>query len=176
MNTISSRRNIVQFFRGEQKMRVYLMQHGKPVPKEKDPDRPLSDQGKRGVENVAHFLKKAGVKVEEAFHSGKTRAEQTAEIMVSKVNPELEAQQRPGLSPLDDVKEIASQIKGAERDLLIAGHLPHLGKLASLLVAGDEAVPVVKFEQGGVVCLEKDEKGRWSVAWMVVPEIIRASA
>ena len=154
-------------------MRIYLMQHGKPVPKEEDPDRPLSDQGKRDVGRMSEFLRNSGVKVQEAFHSGKTRARQTAEIMVSQLNPDLKAQKRVGLSPLDDVKEIANQIRGADRDLLIAGHLPHLGKLASLLIAGDEGVPVVSFQQGGVVCLEKDEKGGWSVAWVVVPEIIK---
>jgi phosphohistidine phosphatase len=157
-------------------MSVYLMQHGKPVPKDEDPDRPLSDQGKADVGSVAEFLKKSGVEVAEAYHSGKTRARQTAEIMLSKLNPEIQAQKRAGLSPLDDVKQIATQIKAAEKDLLIAGHLPHLGKLASFLVAGDEAVPVVMFQQGGVVCLQKDEGGEWSVAWMVVPEIIKGSA
>jgi phosphohistidine phosphatase len=153
-------------------MRVYLMQHGKPVSKEEDPDRPLSDEGRGDVERMADFLKKSALKVEDVFHSGKTRARQTAEIMVSQLNPEIKAQERTGLSPLDDVKEIASQIQGAEKGLLIAGHLPHLGKLASLLVVRDEAFPVVKFQQGGVVCLEKDEEGRWSVKWMVVPEIL----
>jgi phosphohistidine phosphatase len=156
-------------------MRIYLMQHGKPVPKEEDPDRPLSEHGKRGVEKMSEFLRKSGIRVQEAFHSGKTRARQTAEIMVSQLNPDVKAQEMAGLSPLDDVKEIATQIKDTDKELLIAGHLPHLGKLASLLIARDEAVPVVSFQQGGVACLEKDEKGHWSVAWMVVPEIIKGS-
>ena len=86
-------------------MRIYLMQHGKPVPKEEDPDRPLSDQGKGEVEKVSEFLWKSGVKVQEAFHSGKTRARQTAEIMVSQLNPDVKARERAGLSPLDDVKK-----------------------------------------------------------------------
>ena len=157
-------------------MRTYLMQHGKPVPKEEDPDRPLSEKGKGDVARISKFLRISGLKVEEAFHSGKTRARQTAEIMLSQLNPDGKAQERAGLSPLDDVKEIASQIKGADKDLLIAGHLPHLGKLASLLITGDEGVPVVSFQQGGIVCLEKDAEGRWSVAWMLVPEIIKGSA
>ena len=157
-------------------MRMYLMQHGKPVPKEEDPDRPLSEQGRSDVERMSEFLGSSGVRVQEAFHSGKTRARQTAEIMVSQLNPGGSARERAGLSPLDDVKEIANQIKDADKDLLIAGHLPHLGKLASLLITGDEGVPVVSFQQGGVVCLGKDEEGRWSVAWMVVPEIVGGSA
>ena len=153
-------------------MKLYLMQHGRPVAKEEDPDRPLSDQGKKDVEKMADFLNKHGVRVEEAIHSGKTRARQTAEIMISRLNPGLALVQRDGLSPLDDVKEIAYRIKEAKKDLLIAGHLPHLGKLASLLVAGSESVPLVSFQQGGVVCLEKDAEGLWSVVWMLVPEIL----
>ena len=153
-------------------MKLYLMQHGRPVAKEDNPDRPLSDQGEKDVEKVADFLNKHGVRVEEAFHSGKTRARQTAEIMISKLNPGLALGQRDGLSPLDDVKDIANHTKVAKKDLLIVGHLPHLGKLASLLITGSESVPVVSFQQGGMVCLEKDAEGLWSVVWMLVPEIL----
>ncbi len=153
-------------------MKLYLMQHGRPVAKEEDPDRPLSDQGKKDVEKMADFLNQLGVRIEEAFHSGKTRARQTAEIMISRLNPGLALVQRDGLSPLDDVKEIAGHIKEAKKDLLIIGHLPHLGKLASILITGTESVPVVSFQQGGVVCLEKGGEAQWSVVWMLVPEIL----
>jgi len=152
------------------------MQHGHPVPEEEDPGRPLSERGRMDVRKVADFLTMSGVKVEEVFHSGKTRARETAEIMVSRLNPDAEPQQRAGLSPLDDVREMATYIKGTEKYLMIAGHLPHLAKLTSLLVAGEEDIPVVRFQQGGVVCLERDEQARWSVAWMVVPAIIKGSA
>jgi phosphohistidine phosphatase len=161
------------FYKGELFMRAYLMQHGKPVSKEENPDRPLSVEGKNDVERMANFLKKCGVKVEEVFHSGKTRAGQTAEITVSKLNPGLKPQERSGLSPLDDVKGIAKHIQKGEKNILIAGHLPHLAKLTSLLVAGDESTPVARFQQGGVVCLERDPEGDWSIAWMVIPEIIK---
>lgn len=154
-------------------MKVYLMQHGKPVAKEEDPQRPLSDRGKKDVQRMADFLRKSGVKVEEVLHSGKTRARQTAEIMASGLNPGLEPKQGRGLSPLDEVKGIADRIRGAKRDLLIAGHLPHLAKLTSLLIAGSESVPVVIFQQGATVCLEKVEGDRFSLAWMIVPELIK---
>lgn len=160
----------------EKRMKIYLMQHGKPLPKEKDPERPLSDQGRDDVERMADFLQKGGVKVEGIFHSGKTRARQTAEIMASRLNPGVEPQKKGGLSPLDDVNEIADQIMEGEQDLLITGHLPHLGRLSSLLIAGNESTPVVSFQQGGVVCLEEDQEGRWSMAWMLIPEIVKGSA
>lgn len=154
-------------------MKIYLMQHGKPLSKEEDPDRPLSDQGKQDVEKIASFLQKYGLGVENIFHSGKTRARQTAEIMSSRLTHRVKPQKKDGLAPLDDVKEMANLIEMGERDLLIAGHLPHLAKLASLLIAGDESIPVVGFRQGGVVCLERGEGGGWAIAWMVLPELIK---
>ncbi|MGD8226602.1 MAG: phosphohistidine phosphatase SixA [Desulfobacteraceae bacterium] len=154
-------------------MRVYLMQHGTPVSKEENPERPLSAEGKKDAEKMGDFLKKCGISVEEVFHSGKTRARETAEIMISKVAPLLRAEVKGGLSPLDDVKGIADHIQSTQKNLMIAGHLPHLAKLTSLLVTGDESAPIVRFQQGGVVCLEKDDGGKWAVAWMLVPEIIQ---
>ncbi|MBN1832145.1 MAG: phosphohistidine phosphatase SixA [Deltaproteobacteria bacterium] len=153
-------------------MRVYLMRHGQPVSSMEDPEQPLSDLGKKDVEKIAEFLHRTGVEIDQALHSGKARAKQTAAIMASRLNSRLELQESPCLGPLDNVTRIANQIKEAKKDQLIAGHMPHLGKLVSLLVVGDPLVPVVNFQQGGVVCLEKDEKERWSIIWVLVPDIL----
>ena len=154
-------------------MNIYLMQHGKPVPKEKNPDKPLSDRGRDDVGKMAGFLKKAGIQVETVFHSGKTRARQTAEIISSKINPGKESQKREGLSPLDDVKAIVEGIKQVQKDFMIVGHLPHLEKLVSFLTTGSDSSQVVSFQQGGVVCLRTNEEElNWAIAWMLVPEIL----
>ena len=153
-------------------MKIYLIRHGTPVSKEENPDKPLSNEGKSDVERVAGFLQKSGVTVEKVFHSGKARARQTAEIMASRLNPGVEPLQKRGLSPLDDVEDIADQINEDEQDLLIAGHLPHLGRLTSLLIAGKESIPVVRFQPGDLVCLERIGGVNWSIAWMVTPAII----
>jgi len=154
-------------------MNIYLMQHGKPVPKEKNPDKPLSDRGRNDMMKMAGFLKKARIQVETVFHSGKPRARQTAEIISSKINPGKESQKKEGLSPLDDVKAIAEEIKQREKDFMIVGHLPHLQKLVSFLTTGSDSRQVVSFQQGGVVCLRtNDEELNWTIAWMLVPEIL----
>ena len=154
-------------------MNIYLMQHGKPVPKEKNPDKPLSDRGRDDVGKMAGFLKKAGIQVETVFHSGKTRARQTAEIISFKINPGKESQKKEGLSPLDDVKAFAEEIKQGQKDFMVVGHLPHLEKLASFLTTGSDSRQVVSFQQGGVVCLRTNEEElNWAIAWMLVPEII----
>ena len=156
-------------------MNIYLVQHGKPVPKEEDSERPLSAQGKEDVEKIASFLIKAGIEVNEIFHSGKTRARDTAEIIASKLNPDKKPLEKRGLSPLDEVKIITEDIEQIQNNFMIVGHLPHLARLTSFLITGNESNQIVSFQQGSVVCLEKGEEGNWSIAWMLVPGLIKAN-
>ena len=153
-------------------MRVYLMQHGKPIPKEENPERPLSVAGKKDVKTMCDFLQRSGSKIDVCVHSGKPRARETAEIMVSGLNPKITPKKISGLSPLDEVHDAVQYIKNNDRDVMIVGHLPHLSKLASILIAGSESNPVVKFQQGGVVCLERGGEGNWMIAWMLVPDLL----
>ena len=49
--------------------------------------------------------------------------------------------------------------------------MPFLGRLASLLVAGDEQAQVVGFQMGGLVKLEpKVDRDGFSVAWALPPD------
>ena len=153
-------------------MTVYLMQHGKPLSKADDPERPLSPEGINDVGNLAEFLHRLGINVQDVYHSGKKRARETAEIMASRLTSGTEPIEKNGLSPMDDVGDMADHINNREGDLLITGHLPHLSKLTSLLVTGSVTIPIVSFQQGGVVCLERSEDDGWTVAWMLVPEIL----
>ena len=144
-------------------MRLYLIQHGESAPEEVDPSRPLTDKGKSDVAGTAGFLKKAGARVDEVWHSTKLRAKQTAELLGLKAPVE-----KQGLKPNDPVAPIAKLIEKSETDLAIVGHLPFLSKLTSLLVCGKEDQPIVQFKQGGALCLEKQESG-FVVCWMVMP-------
>jgi phosphohistidine phosphatase len=155
-------------------MNIYLVQHGKPVSKEEDPKKPLSKEGVEDIKKTAVYLKKVGgIRVKEIFHSGKTRARQTAEIMCSGLIPGKEPQEKAGLAPLDDVKIISGEIAKMRNDSMFVGHLPHLARLASYLTTGNVSGSVVGFQQGGVVCLKyNDEEENWTIAWMLVPEII----
>jgi phosphohistidine phosphatase len=154
-------------------MDVYLVRHGIPVPGDKNPKKPLSNQGKKEVERVAVFMKEAGVTVQTVFHSGKTRARETAEIMAIELQPDGEIIEKKGLSPMDNVTAVAREIENSRGEIMIVGHLPHLGKLTSRLTHGNEAHPIVSFQPGSVLCLRRDtEKKSWVVAWMLTPEII----
>ncbi len=55
---------------------------------------------------------------------------------------------------------------------MLVGHLPHMSRLASLLLKGDAEKNAVNFKQGSVVCLENPGDGNFSVEWMVTPELV----
>ena len=59
-------------------MAIYLVQHGKNLPKDVDPEKGLSEEGKKEVERVASAAKRYGLNVASIRHSGKKRALETA--------------------------------------------------------------------------------------------------
>lgn len=153
-------------------MFVYLVQHADPKSKDIDPDRHLTEKGINDIEKVGAFAKAAGVKVDVIWHSGKTRAAQTAEILAKNVIGEEGVFQHDGLAPNDDPETIKKELAESEKNTMIVGHLPFLGKLAASLLTDNDSLSIVTFQQGGIVCLERDEDKRWHIAWMIVPEII----
>ncbi|MGH8119554.1 MAG: phosphohistidine phosphatase SixA [Gammaproteobacteria bacterium] len=156
-------------------MRLYLVQHGEAVAKEKDPERPLSARGKSDVMRIAGFLKQAGIPVSRILHSGKTRARQTAEILGQALLAQGHIEAIDGIAPNDPVDAFALNLQGLESGTMTVGHLPFLAKLAAWLVTADENQPLVAFQQGSVVCLEQDESDTWKIQWMVRPDCVPAS-
>lgn len=154
-------------------MHLCLVQHAEAWPKEEDPQRPLSDKGWADIRKVAAFLGVRGVQVSRILHSGKLRARQTAEALAERLKATGSVSETDGLAPLDDPTIWADRLAAESEDLMLVGHLPHLGKLAALLETGNADQPVITYKPGGVVCLERDDEGRWSLRWMVVPEILQ---
>lgn len=153
-------------------MAIYLVQHGKNLPKDVDPDKGLSKQGRDEVARVASAAQKCGLVVEVIRHSGKNRALQTAEIFASFLKPRHGVEEISGLGPLDDVSKLAATMN-AQENVLFVGHLPFMEKLVSFLVGGSAERPVLKFQNGGLVCMEKEaESGRWMIKWMLMPNIV----
>jgi phosphohistidine phosphatase len=62
-------------------MAMYFVQHGLSLTKEKDPNRPLSEEGRKEVESISNHLLRVGVRVRKICHSNKTRAKETAQIL-----------------------------------------------------------------------------------------------
>jgi phosphohistidine phosphatase len=153
-------------------MRLYLVQHGAAVPEQEDPARPLSAAGRRDVETVARLLDGAGVRVARVVHSGKLRAQQTAELLAACMATDPVPETTAGLNPNDPVEPVARAAANWAGDTVLVSHLPFMAKLVARLVLGDEARPVVVYTPGTVVCLEQVDEVGWAIAWMVRPELL----
>jgi phosphohistidine phosphatase len=152
-------------------MALYLIQHGKSLPKDRDPDQGLSEEGIAETERMASLAKDHGVTVSQIRHSHKTRAHQTAEIFARTLNPKQGIQEVSGIKPLDDVVEYAAKIDPDENVMLV-GHLPFMERMTSYLITGSIDQTVFKFQNSGIVCLDKDpEKQDWVIVWTLMPMI-----
>ena len=153
-------------------MKLYLVQHGQAVPKQEDPERPLSEQGREEVRRVASRLGEAGVQVVRVWHSGKLRAAETAAILAGKICSGKQVEMITGIKPNDPVDEFASDADVWGEDTLVVGHLPFMSRLVSLLVAHDSQHELVRYTPGSVVCLERDEADRWVISWVLAPGLL----
>ena len=152
-------------------MALFLVQHGKSLPKDKDPHKGLSEDGISDVDRIANVAKGYGVHVSSVKHSGKKRARQTAEIFASALNPALGIQEISGLNPLDDVTALVDKIDSRD-NIMLVGHLPFMERLTSHLITGSIDDPVFKFQNGGIVCLDRDpDSGSWVIKWALMPKI-----
>ena len=154
-----------------QRKMVYLVRHGDAVSKEVDPSRPLTQAGRLAVERLAAWAATADIRPDEILHSGKLRAQQSAEILSDHLMPSKGTNVRHGLGPDDDIRPIAQSLAAADRTLMIVGHLPFLGRLVSQLVIGEPDRPIVQFEAAGLVGLQLQD-GHWTIGCVVNPELL----
>ena len=76
------------------------------------------------------------------------------------------------LSPNDDPQKWASRLSEEKEDIMLVGHLPHLSKLASLLLTDDDEKFFIDFKNSGLICLQRDDSNNWRLSWVVTPEIL----
>jgi len=153
-------------------MKLYLVQHGEAVPKESNPDRPLTERGMADVQRLAVYLSERNVTASRAVHSGKTRARQTAEAVAAVIAPRASVEAVEGLEPTASAELMATRLVEWTRDTVVVGHQPFLGRLASRLLCGGENGFSVAFVPGSAVCLERDADGAWHLNWMLRPEFV----
>ncbi|MHC4675876.1 MAG: histidine phosphatase family protein, partial [Planctomycetota bacterium] len=121
-------------------MDIYLVQHAQALTEDQNPQRPLSDQGRRMTTNIAQYLAKKAEKlidppISAVYHSPKLRTQQTAAIIAQAIDAT--PSELDNLKPNDDPNIIYHQLM-ADRDqtnaIMVVGHLPHLARLTGLLL------------------------------------------
>ena len=152
-------------------MSVFLVQHGLSLPKEQDPERGLSEPGIADVERIAQVAKGYNIPVASIYHSGKKRARQTAEIFASALSPEGAVVEMAGLKPMDEVQSFSKTLSFQDNHMFV-GHLPFMERMTSYLITGSIEKPAFKFQNSGIVCLDKyPTTPFWVIKWTLMPNI-----
>jgi phosphohistidine phosphatase len=145
---------------------VFLVHHGDAVGPDVDPRRPLSEQGREHVSRLAAEAAARGARPSVVWHSGKLRARQTAEAYWRACNALATFSATRDLQPEDPPEWIRDRLRGETRDILVAGHYPHLPRLLTLMVSTVPRTDVRSFPQHGVVALQTDDEGKtWKEIW-----------
>jgi len=135
-------------------MKIFLLHHADAVGPDVDPQRPLSSKGLAHAAALAIKAKDKGCAPAAIWHSGKLRARQTAEPFLRECQPFAEFKMMRGLLPDDPPAMMVDTLSHETRDVMLAGHMPHM---ADLLRALSPASP--PFPLHGLVALERDEHG-----------------
>jgi len=147
---------------------LYLVHHGEAVGPDVDPRRPLSVAGRMAVDNLARKAALRGIRPEVVWHSGKLRARQTAEAFWRECNALAAFSATRDLQPDDPPSWIRDRLAGESRDVLIAGHFPHLPRLLALLTGEPDGSPG-DFPPHGIVALTSGDGVAWTEAWRLTP-------
>ena len=153
-------------------MPLYLVRHGEAHSEAADPDRSLTETGKATAHVMAKMAAAFNIPVSQIFHSGKTRARQTADILSKYLKPSAGVTEIKAINPNDDVTRIAPKLDPV-LNAMIVGHLPFMERLVSYLITGSPDKSIVKFQTVGIVCLDRVEKdGLWHIKWALMPKMV----
>ncbi len=158
--------------KGTDLMKLYLMRHGEATLPNINPERPLSEIGLVEAKKIRDFLERSQVQIDQIYHSGILRAEQTAKILAECIEPMPKLDLLLGLMPEDDIKPIALYCNHWQKHTLIVGHMPFLGKLFSMLLLEKEETERIFFHTAAIACLEKIASFHWSLSWFTYPDLL----
>jgi len=155
-------------------MRLYIVQHGDSLPKDVDPDRPLSDRGRADIERLTEWLSSHDIQIAQILHSGKTRAKQTAEILRPLLKSPSQIYEGQGLAPNDSPEAFLHQLRDPKKDTLVAGHMPFVARAVSQALTGAPDRQLVEFVPGSVAGIERSEDALWHLFVFLRPEFLRS--
>lgn len=152
-------------------MALYVVQHGKCLPKTEDPEKGLSADGKRDTVRIAAVAKGYAVAVSRIAHSGKKRARETAELFADALSPPDGIEVRSGMNPLDDVSLFARHLS-LDQNMMLVGHLPFMERLVGFLVCGNVEQTIFKLQNSGIVCLDQvPHVDNPVIRWALMPSV-----
>ena len=154
-------------------MKLVIIRHGEAGKATSDELRELTDKGRAEAGRLAKAMGRTDFKGAEIWHSGFVRAEQTAQILAAELRLEYAMSVHPMLEPMGDPLAVMEGLVGRTKDLILVGHMPFMGKMASQLL-GREGQPSLDFATGSAACFRPPviEGAGWRLMWHMDPDLL----
>jgi phosphohistidine phosphatase len=156
-------------------MRLYLVQHGDALPRDIDPDRPLSERGRADIARLAEWLSGRNVGVARILHSGKARARETAELLLPLVQSDKHIYESQGLLPNDSPEAFLRRLSDPNEDTLVASHMPFVARTVSQALTHAPDRRLIEFLPGSIAGLERKQGASWHLFLFARPEVLPGS-
>ncbi|MGC9452049.1 MAG: SixA phosphatase family protein [Oceanipulchritudo sp.] len=136
-------------------MKIFLLRHAPAVYGGPDPDRPLTESGKRMAAQLAAFTRaRRYYSYTEIWCSPYLRARQTAEPFAVNGKKPIPVKWMDSLTPHGEPADLLPRLARLNHPVLIVGHNPHLSILAHYLLGAAEAH--FPFKKGALWVFKKD--------------------
>ncbi|WP_316900846.1 histidine phosphatase family protein [Pseudodesulfovibrio indicus] len=134
-------------------MLIHLMQHGACLSKELNEQQPLSPVGREQVEKSGRAAARLGLRFDLVVASPKDRSRETAGIMARQtgypVDEIVVTDTVKAMTPTAETLAFINEYSEL-KSILITGHLPSLGALASAMLAHGKVLDIA-IENGGLM-------------------------
>lgn len=162
-------------------MRIFVLRHGVAEPREsgkEDVARKLTSAGKDKLSRVLNVAADAGVKPSAILSSALARAVQTAEMAARAFAYEGRIVRTGALDPNSTPQKLWEEIRSRsnEKQLLVAGHEPHLSATVAYLLG----VPALQIDlkKGAMVRVDMDNfdgEPKGLLKWVLTPALAASS-
>ncbi len=160
-------------------MNLYLLRHGIAVEHGapgygQDADRPLTDKGERKLWRITEAMRVMELSFDLILASPYLRARRTAEIVAEAFKAKKKLELCNALAADGDMLELIhylNHLSPRPENVLVVGHEPYLGVLATLLLTGGSG-SAVDFKKGGLCKLmsQRLRPGRCAtLEWLLTP-------
>ena len=161
---------------------MYLVRHGIAVlasADTHDSDRALTAEGTRKMTHVAMGLQRLGIVPDVILSSPLRRAQETASVLASTLGPDLTVEIYQPLAPGTAPAELLRGLRPYRtvQHLMLVGHQPDLGELASHLLTGSPGLVPLPFKKGAVAAIEVatlPPRASGVLRWFLTPKQLRA--
>jgi phosphohistidine phosphatase len=161
---------------------IYLVRHAIAAPAAagtSDGDRALTPEGERKMRGVAAGLKRLGIAPDVVLSSPLRRAVETAAVVAQVLGLEAPVEVYLPLAPGHEAIEVLKGLRPhrAAHELMLVGHEPDMGLLASQLLTGSPTRAPLPFKKGAVAAIRVDAippRGAGELLWFMGQKQLRA--